>query len=59
MKLNELKQRVQKLYEDDFSKTECAIIADTWAILNRELEATQEKLKEAEESLDSAERDLF
>jgi len=49
MKLDKLKQRVQKLYEGDFSREECCIIADVWAILEAEkqleLQATKEKTK--------------
>jgi len=56
MELNELKKRVQKLYSDNFSKTECAIIADTWAILKRE---SDEKIKTLEEHIKSLEDDLF
>jgi len=45
MKLDEVRERVQKLYGDNFDKTQCAIIADTWAILDRENQELLEKLK--------------
>jgi len=49
MKLNELKTRVQKLYSSKFSKEECAIISDAWAILESEKESLQSELLAVDE----------